>query len=254
MKAFFKRNRKGLLKLCGALAGVFALSLIALFVLILTGVLYYDDGIQVQIHIFDAFRDSFVGWLIFVLLQAVLTMLLCFIPGISMAFIILSNQLYTDDFAAFLLSFTSVMISSFVMYYIGRFGGYRICEQFLGKEDCVKATELLRNKGTVYFPLMMTMPAFPDDALIMIAGTSKMSMKWFAPSIIIGRGFGVFTIIFGLALVPFESFTRPYDWFVFITACAFWGVAILKGARWLNKKMEQKRNVIKEQGQSGKNA
>jgi uncharacterized membrane protein YdjX (TVP38/TMEM64 family) len=170
-----------------------------------------------------------------------------------MAFILLSNQLYTNDVAAFLLSFTSVMISSFVMYFIGRFGGYKICLHFLGEEDCHKATELLRNKGTVYFPLMMTLPAFPDDALIMIAGTLKMSFKWFAPSIVIGRGFGIATIIFGTSLIPFESFTRPYDWIVFITVCAFWVFALFKAARLLNKKMEEKRQAIKEQNKVNTN-
>ena len=246
MKAFLNRNKKGLLKLLGALLIVVAISLIALAVLYFTGVLYYDEGFHFQVHIFDAFRESFFGWFIFVIMQSVLTMLLCFIPGISMAFILLSNQLYTNDIEAFLLSFTSVMISSFTMYILGRFGGYKICEQFLGKEDCSKATELLRNKGTVYFPLMMMFPIFPDDALVMIAGTSRMSLKWFIPSIAIGRGIGIATIIFGMSLIPFDTFTKPYDWIVCITVCAFWVYMLFKVARLFNKKMEEKRRAQKK--------
>ena len=250
MKAFLNRNKKGLLKLVGALLIVVAISLIALLVLYLTDVIYYEEGLHFQIHIFEAFRESFLGWFVFVLLQALLTMLLCFIPGVSMAFILLSNQLYTNDVEAFFLSFASVMISSFVMYLLGRFGGYRICEQFLGKEDCLKATELLRNKGTVYFPIMMMFPIFPDDALVMIAGTSKMSLKWFIPSIIFGRGIGIATIIFGMSLIPFDTFTTPYDWIVCITVCAFWIFTLLKAARLFNKKMEEKRNAHKEASKS----
>ncbi len=253
MKAFFSRNKKGLLKLCGALLVVVAISLIALAIFTLTGVVYYDDGLKIQADIFDDFKKSFGGWMSFMLMQSVFTMLLCFIPGVSMAFIILSNQLYTDDVSAFLLSFTSVIISSLVMYLAGRFGGYKICEQFLGKEDCVKATELLRNKGTVYFPLMMMFPFFPDEALVMIAGTSRMSLRWFLPSIILGRGVGIATIIFGMSLVPFESFSGPYDWIVFITVCAFWMFAMFKAARLLNKKMEEKRNAIKEKDRTTTN-
>lgn len=250
MKAFLNRNKKGLLKLCGALLAVVAISLIALFIFTLTGVLYYDEGIQIRADIFSAFKESFIGWFIFMIMQTVFTMLLCFIPGVSMAFILLSNQLYQNDVEAFLLSFTSVMISSFAMYLLGRFGGYKICKEFLGEEDCAKATELLRNKGTVYFPLMMMFPMFPDDALIMIAGTSKMSLKWFLPSIVVGRGLGIAAIIFGISLIPFDSFTRPYDWFVFITVCLFWAITLIKCARLLNKKMEQRRNFFKEKQRS----
>ena len=249
MKAFFNRNKKGLLKLAGALLIVVAISLGALFVLGLTGVIYYDEGLHFQIHIFEAFRESFFGWFVFALLQAVLTILLCFIPGVSMAFIILSNQLYTNDLEAFLLSFLSVMISSLVMYLLGRYGGYRICKQFLGEEDCVKATDLLRNKGTVYFPIMMLFPIFPDDALVMIAGTSRMSLKWFIPSIVVGRGIGIASIIFGMSLIPFDTFTTPYDWIVCITVCAFWVLALLKAAALFNKKMEEKRNAHTESSQ-----
>ena len=246
MKAFLDRNKKGLIKLLVALLIVVAISVIALAVLYFTGVIYYNEGFHFRVHIFDAFRESLLGWFVFVIMQSVLTMLLCFIPGISMAFILLSNQLYSNDVEAFLLSFTSVMISSFAMYILGRFGGYKICKQFLGEEDCSKATELLRNKGTVYFPLMMMFPIFPDDALIMIAGTSRMSLKWFIPSIVVGRGIGIATIIFGISLIPFDTFTTPYEWIVCITVCAFWVYMLFKSARIFNKKMEEKRNARKK--------
>ena len=136
-----------------------------------------------------------------------------------MAFILLSQALYPTSWEAFILSFTSVMISSAMMYIVGRSGGYKICTHILGAEDCEKSLTLLRNKGTVFFPLMMMFPIFPDDALVMIAGTLKMSLKWFSPSIVIGRGIGISTIIFGLSIVPFDKFTSAWHWIAFVAVC-----------------------------------
>ena len=46
---------------------------------------------------------------------------------------------------------------------------------------------------------MMMFPIFPDDALVMIAGTLKMKLRWFIPSIVIGRGIGIAAIVFGFS-------------------------------------------------------
>ena len=134
------------------------------------------------------------------------------------------------------------MISSLIMYLLGRFGGYKLCVKLLGKEDCDKSLDLLETKSTIFFPLMMLFPVFPDDALVMIAGTIKMKLKWFIPSIILGRGIGIATIVFGFSLIPFESFTTLYDWIVFITVCVVWIFVIFHFANKLNKKLENKKN------------
>jgi uncharacterized membrane protein YdjX (TVP38/TMEM64 family) len=127
------------------------------------------------------------------------------------------------------------------MYITGRFGGYKLCEKILGKEDCDKSLDLLTTKSTVFFPLMMIFPVFPDDALVMMAGTIKMKMKWFIPSILIGRGIGILTIVFGFSFIPFEEFTTFYDWIVFITVCIVWIFIIFHFANKLSKKLESKR-------------
>ena len=87
----------------------------------------------------------------------------------------------------------------------------------------------------------MIFPAFPDDALVMIAGTIKMKLKWFIPSIILGRGIGIATIVFGFSLIPFESFTTLYDWIIFITVCVVWIFVIFHFANKLNKRLENKK-------------
>ena len=133
------------------------------------------------------------------------------------------------------------MFSSAVMFILGKFGGYKLCVKLLGEDDCNHALDLLRNKGTVYFPLMMMFPAFPDDALVMMAGTLKMSLKWFIPSIVICRGIGVATIVFGMNIIPFELFTAWWHWALFIGACAVGIAAVFYAAYRLNKYLSQKK-------------
>ena len=219
IKAFLKKEKKGIINILITIAAFVLLSVIAMLLLMAFDVIYFEDGMHFNIELFDSFRSSWYGWIIFILSQTVLSILLCVIPGAAMAFIFLSQAIYPVAWQAFLLSFSSVMISSTVMYLVGRFGGYKLCAKFLGEEDCAKALGLLRDKGTVFFPFMMMFPIFPDDALVMIAGTLKMSLKWFIPSIVIGRGIGIATIIFGFSIVPFDKFTSAWHWIGFIALC-----------------------------------
>ena len=241
IKAFVSKNAKSLKNFAMAFLTVIAVSVVTFLLLLAFNIIYVDDGMKFNVELFSAFKSTWYGWVIFIILQTVLCMLLCVIPGASMAFILLSKTLYPIAWQSFLLSFSSVMICSTVMYLVGRFGGYNLCVKFLGEEDCEKSLGLLRDKGTVYFPLMMMFPIFPDDALVMIAGTLKMSLKWFIPSIIIGRGIGICTIVFGLSLVPFDKFTSIFHWILFILICALLISLVFFSAHKFNAMMERKK-------------
>ncbi len=237
---FLKNNKKKLITIAVVLVFLIAISVASMLILQAFGIIYYDDdGMKLNNELFDNFMSSWYGWVILILVQVIITSLLCFIPGASMAFILLIQTLFSKAWQAFILALSGVILSSVMMYLIGRFGGYKICEKLLGKEDCKKASDLLNHKGVIYFPLMMMFPIFPDDALVMIAGTLKMSMKWFAPSIIIGRGIGVAAIIFGLSSIPYEKFTTPLHWIGFVATCAILIIAIFYMAHLFNKFLER---------------
>ena len=236
-----KKYKKAVIDILILLAAIVAISVITLLLLMAFDIIQLDDGIHFSEEVFHSFRTSWYGWIIFTLIMTVLTILLCVIPGASMAFIILTQAIYPIAWEAFLLSVIRVMFCSALMYCIGYFGGYKLCVKFLGEDDCKKALGLLRDKGSVYFPLMMMFPVFPDDALVMIAGTLKMSMKWFIPSIIIGRGIGIATIVFGFAVIPFDKFTTVWHWIVFIAVCLAGILAIFFLAHKFNKFLDKKR-------------
>lgn len=218
------------------------ISLVSALLLYAFGVIYYDEGIRINKELFLYFSTTWYGCIVIIIAQVIITSLLSFVPGASMAFIILLQSLYEESWVAFIVAFSGVMLSSLMMYLIGRFGGYGLGKKIIGEEDCKKASELLNNKGLIYFPMMMMFPVFPDDALVMVAGTLKMSLKWFIPSIVFGRGIGVATIVFGFSIVPFDKFTSPWHWVLFILACALIIVAVFFAANRFNKYMEKKRN------------
>ena len=242
IKGFLIDNKKTIINGILTLLVFFAISVVAMSIFLAIGIIEIgNDGLEFNVHIFDAFKDSWVGVALFIFFQLICTTLLCFLPGTTMMFIALGQVLYPDPWQAFLIVFPGVVASSTLMYLTGRFGGYRLCEKILGKKDCEKAVTLLRNKGTVFFPFMMLFPLFPDDALVMISGTLKMKLGWFFPAILIGRGVGIATIIFGISIVPFEKFTEPWHWVVFVLICAVGVVALFLGAIGLHKYL-QKRN------------
>lgn len=242
MKRLTQKQKKWIRQGILILSVLVATAAVSFGILSLFDILSYDGGLVFNIDMFTSFRDAWYGWIIMIALQIALTILLCILPGISMAFIVLCTSLYSEPWEAFLICFISVMIASFVMYLLGRFGGYKVCVKMLGEEDCEKAINLLEVKSKVYFPLMMLFPAFPDEALTMLAGTLKMKLSWFIPAVVIGRGIGIFSIVYGISLVPFESFTTLYDWLVFITVCAFWLVIIFYLANKLSIRLENKKS------------
>ena len=251
MKTIMKKvqeNKATILKLLSLLLMLAVISVITMLILFATDVLSYDGGFQFNQHILDGFTGKWYGFIALMIIQIGLSMLLCAIPGIAAAFVMISAEvLYAGrPWMAFLFSYACVVVASAILYAIGSMGGYKICEKMLGKEDCEKSLELLRTRGTTYFPLMMLFPIFPDDALVMIAGTTKMRMSWFIPSIILCRGIGAATIVFGMEIIPFEKFTGPYDWIILITVCFFWIQQMFKLANKLDHHFMKVRKIEAE--------
>lgn len=242
MSDFLRSKAKLLLKILIIIAAFVAISLISMLILIAFGIIYFEDGVHLNTELFNSFKSSWYGCVIIILLQIVITTLLSFIPGASMMFILLIQSMYQNPWIAFLITFIGVATSSALMYLTGRIGGHAICKKLLGEEDCEKASNLLNDKGLVFFPLMMMFPIFPDDALTMFAGTLKMSLKWFIPSIIFGRGIGIAAIIFGLGNIPYDKFTSPWHWVGFISLAVFLVFLVFFLAFKLSKYLENRKH------------
>ena len=247
MKEFLKKYKGAIIKLLSILLACIAVSCLALLILILFGIVYFDHGMVFNVSLFEKFKNTWYGILVIISFHVFVTTALSFIPAKSAAFTILFQTIFNNPWKAFLITFTGIELSSILMYLIGRLGGYKICKKILGEKDCEKALELLNHKGTIFFPLMMLFPLFPDDALVMLAGTVKMDLKWFIPSIVLGRGIGIATVIFGISVVPFDRFTSFWHWFLFVTICLVLILIVFFLAYRLNKYLEKKREKQDEE-------
>ena len=72
-----------------------------------------------------------------------------------------------------------------------------------------------------------------------------MSLSWFVPSVVIGRGIGIVAITFGISAIPFDKFTTVWHWVIFVALCLAATAGVLYLANLLNKIMEKKRNATK---------
>lgn len=115
------------------------------------------------------------SWLMFLVLQILTTVLLCFVPGTSMTFTTLAVILFGANYKAFLICFSGIFLSSAIMDAIGRFGGSVLIQKLVGKKDYNNALNLLQTKGMVYVPVMYLLPVFPDDAICMCCGALKIN-------------------------------------------------------------------------------
>lgn len=156
--------------------------------------------------------------IVYIALRVVMTVFLSFMPACSMMFDLLSLATfsYLPAPVIFLICFASVVITSVVMDLIGRFGGNKAIVKILGQEDYDEAKGLIQEKGMVYVPVMYLLPIFPDDAICMVSGATKMNFWVHLLEIILCRGIGCATVIFGVQIIPKEvsSFTsqNPLDY------------------------------------------
>ena len=94
MGEFIKSKSKIIIKTLIIIAAFVAISFLSALIMMAFGIIYFEDGIKLNVELFNSFKNSWYGWVIIILIQVVITTLLSFIPGTSMAFIILIQTLY----------------------------------------------------------------------------------------------------------------------------------------------------------------
>lgn len=231
-----------ILKLSGAVLVFAGISVGVYFALRALGITS-AEGLQ---HLIEGL--GFWTWIVFLLLQVIVTTLLCIIPGTSMIFIICGCFVFGPLKAAIICSI-GVIISSFCMFLIGDKLGEKIVIRLVGKEDLLKAQNLLKNRSVVYLPIMFLFPFFPDDALCMAAGLTNMKYKYFLIIVSIFRPIGVIAscVVFYLVgpggtfldLLGVKNF-RLIDWIVIANVLAIDVYFLLKFIKWLEKTISLK--------------
>lgn len=192
------------------------------------------------------------SWVVFIILFILCANLLCFIPGLSATFIAVSILLF-GAWQGFIISTISVFLSSSLMFWLGDTLGERAAIKIVGKESLEKAQKLLDVKSKILLPLMFLFPVFPDDAICLVAGMTKMKYWYFAIVALIFRTIGIATICFlGGGIIDWSTLTWV-DWFCLINICIYDICLIFYLSNKLEKKilkrgenkMELKKKTIK---------
>lgn len=188
------------------------------------------------------------GYIIYVLLQVVITTIMCFVPATTFTFTLLSVQLF-GPLTGFLLSAIGCWLSSMLMFFIGKRFGEPFIDWLVGKPARIKAQNMVSGRATVIVPVMLACPFFPDDAICMVSGLTKMKYWYFAVVAAVCRTIGVgVTAFLGGDLLNYAAFTL-LDWFLFINIIVIDAILVWKLStkveQWINKK-KQKEEAIDE--------
>lgn len=189
------------------------------------------------------------GPIVFFILQVLITTLLSVIPGTSLMFLILSGIIFDNIWLALSISLLGVWTSSILMFFIGNTLGEKAAIKLVGRESMEKAQDLIDTKTKVYLPIMFLFPFFPDDALCLAAGLTKVKYSYFIPVVLLFRSTGVIAAVlssfYNKSIIEYLGFSKlvPIEWFILINVIAFNIYVIFKFTRWLEKKInESKKN------------
>ena len=126
------------------------------------------------------------------------------------------------------------------MFLIGNTLGEKVAGKLVGKETLQKAQDLIDTKSKIFLPLMFLFPVFPDDALCMAAGMTKMRYWYFAIIVLIFRSIGIATICFlGSSIIKWAELSI-IDWFVLINAVIIDIYAVFKISGKIEAKIKSK--------------
>ena len=238
LKEFITKHKRAIVNSLLLIVSMVILGGITLFVLWLAKVINIDNsGLSLNIGVFNQIKGEWWFIALFIVIQVLITTFLSFVPATSMLFIIGATQLFGTDWKCFLICFSCVVLSSLFMDLLGRLGGSKLVKKLIGDDEYESAYQLVREKGVVYVPFMYLLPLFPDDAICMVCGTMK--MNWFIHTlyIVLCRGIGCATIVFGINLIPYQTFTTFYEWFVLGAVLIVYLFILFKIARFIDKKV-----------------
>ena len=153
--------------------------------------------------------------LVYLLIQTILLVLLCFVPLLNTTLIILGIVLF-GPLTTFFVCLTSNFLSSSILFLIGDKFGESLATKLISKEELEQAQDLIDHKSKLLLPLFFVLPGIPDEALCLVAGMTKMKY-WYLVTISLiyhALEIGLFCF-FGSDLINWGSMSI-IDWFVFI--------------------------------------
>jgi len=111
------------------------------------------------------------------------------IPGTTTFFIsVLAYAFFgADIIVLFLVSCVAVLISSVILYFVGRFGGRRVLYWLFDKQTLDRRLDWFSQNGAKGVPWLFLVPLFPTDLLCLTCGAGKMKFWHFMLIVLVFR-------------------------------------------------------------------
>lgn len=192
------------------------------------------------------------GYIIYIIIQVIITTIMCFVPATTFTFTLMSVQIF-GTLPGFIVSVISCWISSMIMFLVGKYGGVKIVDWLVGKEDRQKAQRMISDRATVLVPVMLACPFFPDDAIAMCSGMTTMNFWYFSIVSLFTRSIGISATAFLGNGATWNYIKNALGnnivlWIIAINLILFDVYAIWKGSgkiEQLLKRRREKKNLLK---------
>ncbi len=151
---------------------------------------------------------------VFVLLQIILFVFFCFVPVIETGLISLGIVLF-GAWNSFFLSSISCVVSSCILFIVGDKFGEGLAVKLIGKSELERAQDLVTHKSKFILPIFFFIPGFPDDAICLVAGMTKMKFSYFFIVTFICHILDVALVCFLGNFINWSTLT-PVDWVLLV--------------------------------------
>lgn len=132
---------------------------------------------------------------------------------------------------SFYISTASIILASIILFVIAKKLGRPIVNKFVNPKTSSKYEKYISSKnGEILVVLMLLLPLFPDDAIVFLAGLSKIKVKKFFFILLLTRPWG----IFAASAVGSSSIIIPWWLWILIVIIT---IFIVKNSYRLEKKL-----------------
>lgn len=186
-----------------------------IFFIILGAILYYFHKFNLYTQIKDIFSSP-QHFKNFVIKQGALAPVVFFLIQISQVIIapipgnltaLAGGALFGGIYASFLSSL-GIILGSMIAFYLARTFGKPLVIKLVGEETFNKYSKVFTGKSFLSLFIIFLLPFFPDDALCLLAGISKIDFRLFTVLTVFGRLPNiVFASLIGSGMISFSLVT-----------------------------------------------
>lgn len=153
------------------------------------------------------------AYFVYIIISTILIVCLCFIPLLDTSLIILSIALFGSKIA-FILNVIVIFLATSILFFIGDKLGEKFVKKLIGEKTLIETQNKIHNKSKFWLPFFIILPGFPDEAICLIAGMTKIKYWYLTLISVLYHAFEICLICFlGSGFINWSVLTI-IDWIV----------------------------------------